>query len=594
MVLNEEPTTFLLKRMWTYSKGNRDKVVLYVSLFIIANSIAFLSPLVVGWMLNIIQSEGVSSANIHKLIFIASLFVIIQIAFWIFHGPARVIERKNAFYVKSQYKKYLVDGTLDLPAEWHANHHSGDTIDKIEKATTALYTFSSNTYEIIETLIRFFSSFIILIYFNLSSGFIILFGVILAITVVIQFDTRLRLMYKEVYKAENATSQKIYDIIGNITTVIILRIEKLASSQIWQKIMSPFKTFSRSAKITEVKWFIVSVITGLMTTLILAAYFLKVITLNQAILVGTVYILYGYVDRINSLFFRFAYRYSDFVQQKAAIENAEELSNEFKIKNNNNEIVIKNRWKKLHIDNLTFGYNSENNREEELHLKNVSLIIKRREKIALVGESGSGKTTFLKLLRGLYAPNKVKICLDTACIDNFEQLSQNITLIPQEPELFTSTIKENITMGLEYSDKDIKKFTDIACFTQVIEQLPHKMESYIYEKGVNLSGGEKQRLALARGLLACENKQIILLDEPTSSVDSKNEMQIYKNIFKEFKDATIISSIHRLHMLELFDTIYVFEKGKIVASGNLKHLIKNSKKFRLMWKKYHETRHKTE
>jgi len=590
-MFKDEPTAFLIKRFWTYSKGNRDKVILYVTLFVFANSIAFLSPLVVGWMLNIIQSEGVSKANINTLLFIASLFVIIQMAFWVFHGPARVIERKNAFYVKSQYKKYLVDGTLDLPAEWHANHHSGDTIDKIEKATTALFTFSSNTYEIIETLIRFFSSFIILVYFNLSSGFIIVFGVILAITVVIQYDIKLRLMYKEVYKAENATSQKIYDIIGNITTVIILRIEKLASSQIWQKIMSPFKTFSKSAKMTEIKWMIVSLITGLMTSLILVAYFLKAITLNQAILVGTVYILYGYVDRINSIFFRFTYRYSDFVQQKSAIENAEELSDEFKVKDYSKEINIKNNWKELHIDNLTFGYNSANSREEELHLKNVSLKIKKHERIALIGESGSGKTTFLKLIRGLYTPNNVKIYLDKTPINNFEQLSQNITLIPQEPELFTSTIKENITMGLDYSEEDIKKYTDIACFTKVINQLPHKLESYIYEKGVNLSGGEKQRLALARGLLACETKQIILLDEPTSSIDSKNEMQIYKNIFKEFKDATIISSIHRLHMLELFDTIYVFEKGKIVASGNLKELLKDSKKFRQMWKKYRQTKH---
>ena len=559
MGLRDEPTAFMLKRFWEFSKGNRDKVILYVTLFVFANSIAFLSPLVVGWMLDIIQSEGVTNANIHKLLFIASLFVIIQIAFWIFHGPARVIERRNAYYAKSQYKKYLVDGTLDLPAEWHANHHSGDTIDKIEKGSTALYNFSSNTYEIIETVIRFFSSFIVLAYFNVSSAFIIIFGMVMAIIIVVRFDKNLRLMYKEVYKAENATSQKIYDIIGNITTIIILRIEQLASSQIWQKISAPFKTFSKSARINETKWFIVSVITGLMTTLILTAYFLKAITLNQAVLVGTVYILYGYIDRINSLFFRFAYRYSDFAQQKSAIENAEELSVEFKTKDIKNNIGINSDWKKLHIDNLTFGYDSANKREEELHLKNVSLKIRKHEKIALIGESGSGKTTFLKLLRGLYTPNSVKIYLDRTYINNFDQLSESITLIPQEPELFTSTIKENITMGLEYSEENIRKYTDIACFTKVVEQLPHQLESYIYEKGVNLSGGEKQRLALARGLLACENKQIILLDEPTSSVDSKNEMQIYTNVFKEFKNATIISSIHRLHMLELFDTIFVFD-----------------------------------
>ena len=108
---------------------------------------------------------------------------------------------------------------------------------------------------------------------------------------------------------------------------------------------------------------------------------------------------------------------------------------------------------------------------------------------------------------------------------------------------------------------------------------------------MNLSGGEKQRLALARGLLACENKSIVLLDEPTSSVDSKTELMIYKNIFKAFKKKTIISSIHRLHLLPLFDRIYLFRGGKIIASGTLKELIKTSKEFKKRWEEYTITKH---
>ena len=135
-------------------------------------------------------------------------------------------------------------------------------------------------------------------------------------------------------------------------------------------------------------------------------------------------------------------------------------------------------------------------------------------------------------------------------------MSHAIALIPQEPEIFATTIRENITVGVDRSLKEIKKFTDLARFTVVAERLPKKFESSIVEKGVNLSGGEKQRLALARGLMACQDKSIVLLDEPTSSVDFRNEMQIYQNIFAEFKDKAIIS-IHRLHLL-LFDHIYAF------------------------------------
>jgi len=128
----------------------------------------------------------------------------------------------------------------------------------------------------------------------------------------------------------------------------------------------------------------------------------------------------------------------------------------------------------------------------------------------------------------------------------------------------------------------------MARFTQVVERLPHKFESNIVEKGVNLSGGEKQRLALSRGLLAAADKPILLLDEPTSSVDPKNELDIYKNIFTIFKKKTILSSVHRLHLLPQFDKIYYFKKGKIVARGSFAQLLKN-KEFSTIWKKYTKT-----
>jgi ABC-type multidrug transport system fused ATPase/permease subunit len=115
------------------------------------------------------------------------------------------------------------------------------------------------------------------------------------------------------------------------------------------------------------------------------------------------------------------------------------------------------------------------------------------------------------------------------------------------------------------------------------------LDSSIVEKGVNLSGGEKQRLALARGLLASEDKDILLLDEPTSSVDMNNELIIYQNIFEAFKGKTIISSIHRLHMLSLFDTVHFFKNGKIIASGSFDELNQIQRSFKIygidIWKR---------
>ena len=131
----------------------------------------------------------------------------------------------------------------------------------------------------------------------------------------------------------------------------------------------------------------------------------------------------------------------------------------------------------------------------------------------------------------------------------------------------------------------MQKVIKIAQLKEVVERLPNNLQTNVLEKGVSLSGGEKQRLALARGILAAKNSEIILMDEPTSSVDTINEIKIYDNIFKEFKDKTIISALHKLHLLKNFDYIYVFEKGKVIAEGTLQEL-KNNPIFRRSWEKY--------
>jgi ABC-type multidrug transport system fused ATPase/permease subunit len=116
--------------------------------------------------------------------------------------------------------------------------------------------------------------------------------------------------------------------------------------------------------------------------------------------------------------------------------------------------------------------------------------------------------------------------------------------------------------------------------------MPEGLNTDIREKGVNLSGGEKQRLALARGILAAKNSSILLLDEPTSSVDAHNELLIYEQIFRTFHDKCILSSIHRLHLLDLFDYVYVMGQGQIVQQGTFEELRRQPGLFAVLWKKY--------
>lgn len=588
MSFDHNPLVYLTRRLWKYSEGNRPAVVLYFVLFLCANSIGFFNPLVVAKLLNIVAEQGVTRENLPSLFAWLTLLPALTIAFWIFHGPARVIERKNAFLVAGNYKKYLLDGVMAFPLEWHARHHSGNTIDRIEKGTYALYQYSEDTFQVIEAFIRLTSSFVALSYFNIHASYIVLFFVIVTMVTIVQFDKMLVAQYTALLVAQNGISAKIFDAISNITTVIVLRIETLVSSALYQKIMEPFGLFVRNKKMNEVKWFLVSVFSVSMIFFVLGSYFYFTVAAGATILIGTVYALYEYVDRINGLSFKFAYMYSDIVQQKTAVMNSEEIANEFRQENRKQISKLEKDWRELRVDSLQFSYHSEAG--ADLHLDDISFAVKRGEKIALIGESGSGKTTLLKVIRNLYHAASGTVALDGKILkQGFSSIASAIALIPQDPEIFSTTIGENITVGVPHPLPYIQRFTDMACFSDVVERLPKKLDSFIFEKGVNLSGGEKQRLALARGLMACDDKELLLFDEPTSSVDTKNELQIFRNIFREFADKTMIVSVHRLHLLPLFDRIYFFSGGKIIASGNLDELRVSSPEFQTLWEKYHAT-----
>ena len=142
MKLTENPVIYLAAKMWKYSKGTRKNIVLFFVLFTIANSIELLEPLLVAKILNTIQTQGVTDRNIFSLFLYLFGFLAITLAFWSFHGPARFIENVNAFRVENNYRRYLISGVMALPLEWHTDHHSGDTIDKIERGSGGLEGFS--------------------------------------------------------------------------------------------------------------------------------------------------------------------------------------------------------------------------------------------------------------------------------------------------------------------------------------------------------------------------------------------------------------------------------------------------------------------
>jgi ABC-type multidrug transport system fused ATPase/permease subunit len=165
------------------------------------------------------------------------------------------------------------------------------------------------------------------------------------------------------------------------------------------------------------------------------------------------------------------------------------------------------------------------------------------------------------------------------------------TLIPQDPEVFSDTVAMNITMGIAATPEKVARAVEMARFSDVLARLPSSLETNIAEKGVSLSGGEKQRLALARGIFFAfdSDSEIILLDESTSSVDIVNEKVIYQKLLRHFSSQLILATTHKFNLLSLFDHILVMKDGKLVEHGTLSELIARDGVLKAMWSQYSDS-----
>ncbi|MFZ1345059.1 ABC transporter ATP-binding protein [Thiothrix eikelboomii] len=215
--------------------------------------------------------------------------------------------------------------------------------------------------------------------------------------------------------------------------------------------------------------------------------------------------------------------------------------------------------------------------------EDFNLTIQAGEKLALVGHSGSGKTSITKLLFRFVDPQQGELLIDGLPIKRFTlaSLRQQIALVPQQPELFHRSIKDNILLGKSVSTEELERVARQAQALDFIEQLPEKFNTLVGERGVKLSGGEKQRIAIARALL--QQAPIVVLDEATSALDSLTEQQIQTAIFELIENKTAIVIAHRLSTILRMDRIVVLANGRILEQGTHTELLAKQGHYYRMW-----------
>jgi subfamily B ATP-binding cassette protein MsbA len=257
------------------------------------------------------------------------------------------------------------------------------------------------------------------------------------------------------------------------------------------------------------------------------------------------------------------------------------IDNKNKIIENENDKILNLTKGNIKFVDVNFGYNEDQSQT----LQSINLNLSGGKMTSLVGHSGAGKSTILNLIPRFYDPNSGDILIDDQSIyhSTISSLRKNISLVTQDTTLFDDTIKNNIAYAnLNASDEEIKEVAKLSFAHDFINNLPNKYDTLIGENGVRLSGGEKQRLSIARAML--KKSQIILLDEATSSLDAETENKIQKAITYLTKNRTTIVIAHRLSTILNSDNIYVIDHGKVAEQGNHKELLIKSE----IYKKFYE------
>ncbi len=257
--------------------------------------------------------------------------------------------------------------------------------------------------------------------------------------------------------------------------------------------------------------------------------------------------------------------FNEYKQAEASLKRLKKINIEPIEKDDDNTLNLLNIHGKIHFRKVNFEY-----KKNDKVLNDIDLEIEKGKVTAFVGSSGAGKSTMMALILKFISPNTGEIFIDDKNIKSISSrdIRTKIALVQQQPFLFSGTINDVIKMGRKVSNEDVIKSAKIANAHKFIQTLPYKYETKIRERGLNFSGGQIQRIAIARAILG--NPSILLLDEATSALDADSEAEVQKGLNQAMNNRTVVVIAHRLATTQEADKIVVFDKGKIIDIG--KHL----------------------
>lgn len=545
---------------------NPSKLLIFIGV-----SIAFISQagaLVIPMLTRNLIDQEMINISIVEIVVIVSIFI----ATAILNGVSYYIISFLGTKVVSKIRQRIWNIIIYLPLKYFNETLSGESVSRIINDTNILKDLIS------ERVINFFTGI-----FTLIAALIILFYLDVQLTLIILIAAPLTLLIviplgRRVFKISVTTQEKTAKLTANISQSLSeIRLIKASNAEEVEKeatkqsVVGLFLLGLKEAKVYAFLFPIMSGVTMLIIFGIIGYGGLRVSsgTLSSGTLIAFILYLFQIIVPITE----FSSFFTQFQKTKGATKRINEILNE-KTEIMDDGKIINLEDKTITFDNVSFGYN-----DEKLILKNLNFEIKPNQKVAIVGPSGSGKTTIFSLIERFYQPNEGKILIDETDINEYSLYNWRLQIgyVFQENALFALSIRENITYGLQndVSDEQIWNALKQANAYDIVNNLPQKLDSIVGERGSKLSGGEKQRISIARAIL--RNPKLLLLDEATASLDSRSEKAIQDALVSLMNNRTTIIIAHRLATIIDSDVIIFLEDGRITGMGTHQQLVDTHK-----------------
>jgi len=559
--------------LWRHAQGMHGQLVGGLSLLTSAQLLRLAMPWLAGHAINRLQDGDFAGSGL----WIGALAGV-YLASWLLHGPGRILERNVGLHVREQLADQLYARLADAPLAWHDGHHSGELQHRVHQASRALSDFAQNQFVYLSSIVSIVGPLVALSLLSRSSGALALVGYVLIAFVVLRFDRALMKLARKENDADRRYVSALLDFLANTSTVIGLRLVAPSRRLLARRMAAISEPLKRTVLLNEGKWFAVDILGMALTWGLVVLYVVQTREPGQAVMLGSVFMIYQYAQQaagvVSSMannFQSFARMHTDFGSAApiwAAPARAAEPADEW--------LDAQAPWKSMQLDQLNWRYlpraavatasPAATTERVPSGLHGIDLTLRRGERVALVGPSGGGKSTLLRVLAGLYVPNSGTLSFDGEAAP-WASLRQIATLIPQESEIFEASVRENLSFGEPCDDETLHSVLHASTFDEVLATTHGNLDTPLSERGFNLSGGQRQRLCLARGMLLARGSSLLLLDEPTSALDATTEARVLQRMSEAFPDACLIASVHRLSLLERFDTVLLMEAGRIVDHG---------------------------